>query len=237
MDLGNFGIAQAVFHVRLKIEQIMFGAGAVDEIQTVGAILLDKQVVEFRAYFVRALGDSRADSGDDGFAFCAERQHGVERVFNDAAKRAFPTGMGGGDNIMLPIGEQYRHAIGGKYAQGDAGFIGDDSVGLRRIRPVPGVLDWYDVGAMNLVRGAKRRRLNMQRTRNKGAVLRDAGDIVARSVSAIERPVQPRADPAIASEKTMLNAFDLRQSRAGKRNGERTVFLRGVFHAGNITFK
>lgn len=59
----------------------------------------------------------------------AERQHGVDRILDDTAKRTFPASMARADNAIARVGEEYRAAIGSEYAQRDTGLVGDDAIG------------------------------------------------------------------------------------------------------------
>ena len=60
--------------------------------------------------------------------------HGADAGFNDALDGAAPTGVEGGDDAALAIGNQHGNAIGGLDGEEEAGVVGELSVGLARAR-------------------------------------------------------------------------------------------------------
>jgi len=89
---------------------------------------------EFRADFVAAGADGRAESGKEigGFAakFKAQAAHGL---FGDTGERALPTRMNGGDGALFGIDEKDWNAIGSLHGKEQAGTIRDGSVAFARV--------------------------------------------------------------------------------------------------------
>ena len=63
--------------------------------------------------FKRGLLQAGADRRGNMRGCCAVFQHCFKRVFNNAAERTAPAGMGGTDDAVFCIQKQYRRAVGG----------------------------------------------------------------------------------------------------------------------------
>jgi hypothetical protein len=115
------------------------------------------------------------------------------------------------DHRLGGIGEQHRHAIGGKDAEGDPGNVGDQAVAHRPGRGLPGFFNGdHGVGVL-LVEGHQRGGGLIHQFHRESAIAGDVFRRVARAVAAVERGVEPGGDAAVAGEKRMPNARDVVQ--------------------------
>ena len=156
-------------------------------------------------------------------------RHGADGLADDAGGGAAPTGMNGGRNLVLPIVEQHRDAIGDQHPDHHPGLIGDDGIAFdaEKVGQVGiGLVDHQHVGAVDLVDGQQQVRLQIEGPGQGGAI---ALDVVA-GVLGIEAEVEGieggPADPAIAGGETCLHRAV--NGPAGLQVGEFLLF--GQFH-------
>src|SRR5690606_9400205 len=104
----------------------------------------------------------------------------------DAADRALPAGMGGADHACYGIGEEDRRAVGGQYAQCDAGTSGDEGVGLGAVFGGEGRFDNVDGCAVDL--SGERDREGAALEGHDGAmdILDDVGGVIADPARGVE---------------------------------------------------
>ena len=197
-----------------------------NEEQRILRVGLDEALDEFGADFIAWLADQRTDRGDDAAALGAELFHRRDGRFQDAGQRALPAGMRRADHAGLRIDEQDRPAIGGGGADRKALDAGDDGVGARARRRIPGLGPDHDIGRMDLVQGEKMRRRNAHVFRHPAAIFGDMGGIVARADAGIEARIDAAGDAALAREESVAQARNGREQRRGKRRHGRCI--RGV---------
>ena len=100
----------------------------------------------FGADFVAAAADGRADGGKEAGRLGAELHfHLADGFDDDALEGAAPTGMDGCDGAFFRVDEEDRDAVGGLYAEKEAGEIGGGSVAAARLCWC-GVEEMDDVG-------------------------------------------------------------------------------------------
>ena len=109
-----------------------------DEEQGILRVSLHESLDEFGAHFIAVLADQGADGGEDAAAFGAEFFHRLDRGLHDAGQRALPSRMNSADHARVWIDQQDRSAIGRGDADGETLGAGDDGVGARPRRAVPG---------------------------------------------------------------------------------------------------
>src|SRR6266513_3209679 len=101
---------------------------------------------DFRADFVAAAADGRADGGEEigGLGF-ELHLHFADGFDDDAGESAAPTAVDGGDGVLFRVDEEDRDAVGGLYAQEEAGTVGGGGIALARFDRC-GVEEMDDVG-------------------------------------------------------------------------------------------
>jgi hypothetical protein len=88
---------------------------------------------DFLADFIAALADARAEPCDHLFRAGAELHlHSPDSFFRNAAKRAAPSGMDGGDGTMFRIGEKNRNAIRRLHNEKHAALPREERISLWR---------------------------------------------------------------------------------------------------------
>ena len=120
----------ARWHPIEPLEGIRLVAGA-EFIEPVGRVgeLGDEGCGNFRAYFVAAAPDRRADGSEQAIWPRAELHlHFPNGFCDDALQCAAPAGMNGGDGSLLGIDEKNGDAIGSLNAEKQAGANGCGSV-------------------------------------------------------------------------------------------------------------
>src|SRR3546814_2773881 len=86
--------------------------------------MLNEAVVDL----VGGASDARADRRSDMGAARAEAFHRVQRRIGDPGERALPARVRGADDAGLAVGEKHGHAVGGQYAEQDAGRARDERI-------------------------------------------------------------------------------------------------------------
>lgn len=88
----------------------------------------------FRAYFVAAWADGRADCGDHVGRFGAVFElHAAERFHRDAAQGAAPAGVNRGNHAIPGVDQEDGDAIGGLDGEEQTGFGGGGSIAFARV--------------------------------------------------------------------------------------------------------
>lgn len=109
---------------------------------------------EFSAHFITARADGRAEGRQQILRPASELEpHTADGFFRDAAERATPSRVNGGDGAPFWINQKNWNTVGGLYRQKNSRAIGDRGIPLAGIRGgLAKVMD--DVG-MDLFHGRK----------------------------------------------------------------------------------
>ena len=155
-----------------------------------GGIGIEKSGYEFGPDFVVRLADRWAEYGLDLLPFRSQTFHGIDRVFQHAAERAFPARMGGADHACMLIKKQDRAAVGGDHADGQSRLVGDYRI---RFRPLTfiGAINDNCVRRMNLPGVGNDGRFGTKRCCSAAAILVHCFTVVGGADADIESAVQP----------------------------------------------
>src|SRR3546814_15414865 len=116
--------------------------------------MLNEAVVDL----VGGASDARADRRSDMGAARAEAFHRVQRRIGDPGERALPARVRGADDAGLAVGEKHGHAVGGQYAEQDAGRARDERIGFGPRGEVCGLVVDDAALSVNLIKPGKRDR-------------------------------------------------------------------------------
>jgi len=190
--------------IGFEIELVMAGLAGGEEALVRGVGVVEpshKAVVDL----IAGAGDARADRGGDALAPGAEPFHRGERRIGHAADRTLPPGMRGTDHAGLGIGEQHRRAIGGEDAEREARTIGDQRIGMRPRRLVPGIGDGDGLGAVHLEQ-ADQPPAGQHRPDRAPAILADRPRIVVGAEPDIQPGMHADGDAPAPAEKAVRHA-------------------------------
>ena len=86
---------------------------------------------DFRADFVTATANGRADGGEEVGGLGLEvHLHLADGLDDDAGQSAAPTGVNGSDGALFGVNEEDGDAVGGLDGQEEAGAVGGGGVSL-----------------------------------------------------------------------------------------------------------
>ena len=134
--------------------------------------------------FKAALPDGRANDRKHGVPPCAERPcHGIDRVGQDARRRAAPSRMAHADALAGRVIQQRHHAVGIEPGERRIRQVGDNRVRLPRHRAVQphahGSLGHHrDLGAVHLLGTGDALLVHAERRAQDFIILPDVGRVV-----------------------------------------------------------
>src|SRR5438045_1267048 len=200
LDRRDPRASQPALDVAGQVKLEMAGSFCRREVSRARRVMCEKWPREFRAYFVRALGDARADTSANSGPFCAQRLHPVESSLDDPGKRAAPAAVRRANDICHRIREQDRGTIGGKDTQGNAGNARDQAIGPWSRITWPRLFHRNHGGAMDLITGHQPVGGKAQPFRCNGSIAFNRLNCIARSEPAIQRLKETAADPTLAGK-------------------------------------
>ena len=171
-DIARRGLVARGHHAE-PLQRIGFVAGA-RLIEIRGGIreLRGEFCDEFRAHFIAAGANGRAESGQQVSRLAAEFEaHAADGLFGDAGERAFPTRMNSGDGAFFGIHDKDRNTIGGLHGEKHAGAIGDAGVPLARMSGCVG--EKVNHVGVDLLQRRKREISSVERGLQEAAVFSD----------------------------------------------------------------